>query len=658
MTADGRLLVLHGNSANNGNGGHLMYSYNEKACAVSGWSTPHVLSELHLDTEPALQKYPLSWNPLTAATGELYDSEYTVIGAYPWLDHEGRNVLYTAASHPKPVGGRREAVSLIGADTGYMAVHLDGSINESRDTVPKLFYSSPMWQFERERHPSLLMGNETNTRHYLPVTKTHDVLPLFGSNTEDYNEVDIGILKNPHYMLYLPMNELVTRAGEYDLTRTPDLSGHGHVGRLRGTALVTPTNNETHASLLQGIQGRGKALAFDGAGAVTIRLKQGVSFVDQYMEGLTVQFLLRPATSACGKKTERVVMRKYELLEILSVGDDSVEMRLKVGQTWITAYTISLTLDAWTHVAWSFDGVAGSLKSYRNGVHMGNTVSLAPGTVHITPGKVWIGAPSTSMSRWTCPKKNGAFIGFIDEVAIYAHTRSGRSICNELIGADCAMEAIQDSPTAGQYHLSHQEPGCKSSAELGSLPCIRAGHRVCAQHVADAYLAANQNNPDAVNQVVSDRPPVSMAAVPVSTTADHATLACTPTNHESLPIDFADLAAHDSSCTGERVADTIACLSAAHHFCSSIGWTTGTIFEVTSRPWITCFRADLVASVDHNSELYGCDQGMWTTTNCRISISKWCRTKGYDGGIAQGLQIDNQVRVHCFYAAAVLTLPF
>ena len=28
--------------------------------------------------------------------------------------------------------------------------------------------------------------------NYLPVTKTHDVLALFGSNTNDYNEVDVA----------------------------------------------------------------------------------------------------------------------------------------------------------------------------------------------------------------------------------------------------------------------------------------------------------------------------------------------------------------------------------------------------------------------------------------------------------------------------------
>lgn len=80
--------------------------------------------------------------------------------------------------------------------------------------------------FEKDRKVILDHPNASGIGNaYLPVTKNHDVLALFGSSSKDYSEVDLGDLTDPFNMLFLPMNELVFQNGLYDLTRTPDLSG-------------------------------------------------------------------------------------------------------------------------------------------------------------------------------------------------------------------------------------------------------------------------------------------------------------------------------------------------------------------------------------------------------------------------------------------------
>ncbi|WP_235216811.1 hypothetical protein [Archangium violaceum] len=155
MTSDGRLLLFQGGPLNNGAIDYLMYSYNPTPCAATGWSEPRPLSMMFNDTTPGIKRYPMAWQRMKAATGEAFGD--TVAGgnliraAYPWVDHEGRNVLYAAVGFTGAAGGRREAMSLIGADTGWIAHHIDGSLNTDRQDIAHLFYSGPMWNFEQER---------------------------------------------------------------------------------------------------------------------------------------------------------------------------------------------------------------------------------------------------------------------------------------------------------------------------------------------------------------------------------------------------------------------------------------------------------------------------------------------------------------------------
>lgn len=149
-----------------------MYTYNPMPCAATGWSHPRPLSMMYNDPNPDLKRYPLAWQPLKAATGELFGTTTggpLLRAAYPWVDHEGRNVLYTAVPFTGAAGGRREAVSLIGADTGWSTHHIDGSINTGRNDIAHLFYSGPMWNFEQERNPLPELPPGLEQREPLPA---------------------------------------------------------------------------------------------------------------------------------------------------------------------------------------------------------------------------------------------------------------------------------------------------------------------------------------------------------------------------------------------------------------------------------------------------------------------------------------------------------
>ncbi|MEZ4314128.1 MAG: hypothetical protein R3F14_39415, partial [Polyangiaceae bacterium] len=371
ITADGRLFIFQGAPANNGSIDYLMYSYNPNPCAASGWSVPRPLSTMYYDPEPGLDRYPLSEKPLFAATGEPFASNPGVStgqirGAYPWVDPEGRDVLYMAVKHTN--GGRREAATLIGADTGFTAYNIDGGINEVRQGKSRLFYSSPMWNLERERTPlQSWPKNSSNASRYLPATKNHDVIPFFGSNTKDYNEVDIGDLSDPFHLLFLPMNEMVTLAGAYDLTKTPDLSGGFRTATLLGTATLSADNVKTQpasGSLFEP-HGKGRSLLLPGGGAVKVTLSgASTKGIGASVKGFSLQLAIRPdaaINAGCSGNPWRYLVYKSDGtngLDLIYESDGSVQMSFFINGTRVRlGRSPKLPKDKWTHIAYSWDGL-------------------------------------------------------------------------------------------------------------------------------------------------------------------------------------------------------------------------------------------------------------------------------------------------------------
>ncbi|MBN9687524.1 LamG domain-containing protein [Corallococcus sp. NCSPR001] len=660
MTSDGRLLIWQGAPANTGGIDHMMYAYNPTPCAATGWSNPRPLSMMFNDPNAGVKRYPLAWKRLKAATGEDFGDTTSgpmVRGAYAWVDHEGRNLLYIAVTYTD--GARREAVSLVGADTNWTAYHIDGAINTDRMDIAHLFYSGPMWNFEQERLPSQSFPpGQSNAAHYLPVTKTHDVLALFGSNTADYNEVDLGELMDPFHLLFLPMNELVTRAGAYDLTRTPDLSGHFFTGTLVGTASISPGNALTRSSpdSLWQPHGKGKALVVPGGGALAVNLADPsgtVPGVGAFVRGLSVEFAVRPdADIQQGCTTGnpyRYLMHKPGGLDIIHEASNQVQFSLVInGQRVRLGGSPVLPVGQWSHLAYTWDGTTGVFKEYLNGVPTNRALPVAPGTARLGTGTLYIGA-GANLDTQRCPANGeGSFRGAIDEVRIFTHARSNRSVCMTAHGANCREEAIQHTPSAGQFVLSAQAPACNGASALNSAACLSAMHRACAQRGAGDALANSTNTWDTILQLVSNRPPISLAGVPVASTATDLTVACAPIQHESVAVTFEELTRIHAGCTDERGVTSTHCAAAAHRFCNSQGWTTGQVFEVTSRPWVGCFNSGLQTNVEKSALGPVSNLGDYTAPGSRLEVSQWCRTQGYGAGVVQEIPSATQAHVHCF----------
>ncbi|MCK8500414.1 LamG domain-containing protein [Myxococcus fulvus] len=668
MTSDGRLLIFQGGPLNDGGIDHLMYAYNPTPCAASGWSNPRPLSMMNTDTASGVLRYPLARQKLKAATGELFGETTSgplLRGAYPWVDHEGRNVTYTGVVYTD--GARREAVSLIGADTQWTAYHIDGAINTGRLDIAHLFYSGPMWNFEQERAPEQnFPPGANNDSRYLPVTKSHDVLALFGSNTSDYNEVDVGELVDPFHVLNLPMNELVTRAGAYDLTRTPDHSGYFYTGTLTGTASISAGNfvtQSTSGSLWEP-HGQGKALVVPGGGALTVNLTDPsgtVRGVGALVRGFTVQLAVRPdANIHAGCTTGnpyRYLFQKSGAIDLIYESDNTVQLSLVINGTRVRlGRSPPLPVGAWTHLGYSWDGVTGVFREYLNGVPTRRVLPVAPGSFRLGTGVLSIGAGNV-MNTQSCPVNGeGSFKGAIDEVRFFNHARSARSICMTSPGADCLDTAIQETPTEGQFGMSQQLHLCNSYAALGTRACSSAMHRVCAQRGAHDALANSTNVLETIQQLIGNRPPISLLGVLAGANATDVNVACGPIQHESVAVTFEELSRLHGLCTDERVAQTLDCGAATHRWCNKLGWTTGQIFEVTSRPWVGCFNSGLIQDVPKDQLGPVSNSGAFMTTDSKLEVSRWCQARGYGAGVVQELGLGYLAQVHCFQPA--VTVPW
>lgn len=678
MTSDGRLLIYQGGPKNDGAIDHIMYTYNANPCAATGWSTPRPISFMNSDTNPDLKaRYALARTPLRAATGESFATTGTsnlVHGAYPWVDHEGRNVLYMGVVYTD--GARREGATLLGADTNFASWLIDGALNGDRLDKAQLFYSGPMWNFEQERAPEQAYPAGTdNTAHYLPVTKSHDVLSLFGSNTADYNEVDVAELYNPFTVVYLPMNELVKLDGSYDLTRSPELSGRFYTTALKNGATIPASMSATLPANGDPRQphSKGKALQLNGLGqalTVTLPLASGVNGVTTAVPGFTVQLAIKPdanLNSGCTGNPYRYLLQKNtgglkpQGLDLIYEANNTVQMSFYIKGTRVRlGSSPPLTRGVWTNIAYTFDGATGTFQEYLNGVSTGRTLpTVAAGsTFALGNGTLYVGSGSALNSQ-SCPSSGeGSFVGYIDEVRLFSQTRSNRSVCLSVQGADCRDEAIQVDPSSVQFAVNQQWPTCDDSTDLNTLGCASAQHRLCAQRGAIDALDSTTNLANTVSQLISNRPPISLGGAPQAATSTTLTVACEPLENETLAVTYEELSRrYHAGCTSELVAMGTECSAAVHRFCNGLGWTTGMLVESTTRPWVSCFDSDWQGDVATSTLGTNCTSNV-TTGACRLEIGQYCKNKGFGGGVLQEMPSGSTAHIHCFVPSTVATWKF
>ena len=203
-TMDGMLIVCQGHPDNNGRIDNLVYSWNPVANATSNWRAPKSIANMYWDDRnqtvggmPFRTRFPIADRPLLDATGNDYNRNELVKGAYPWISHDGSELFFQSSR--EGVSARRTATTVVGRWTGWIFRHIDGPINPYRHVSSRLFISSP----------------GAFTTMWTPYTDVDDLkipysvrgpsYPIFGSNSHDYSEIGFDDYLDGNYVLYLGM---------------------------------------------------------------------------------------------------------------------------------------------------------------------------------------------------------------------------------------------------------------------------------------------------------------------------------------------------------------------------------------------------------------------------------------------------------------------
>lgn len=398
VTEDGKLLVWQGHPDNDGKIDVLMYATNQTACGLDGWDGPKNVGAMF--TDPAVNGvYPLGERALRAADGTVYGPNDMLRGGYPWLFPDGEAINFTSVplpcrdtEDPPGCGPRRGGFAVIGYPTNWSLAHIDGGVNPDTDQTVRLFFTSP--------------GPDTFPQ--IPVTPGLDVWPMFGSNTQNYVELVFDDGLDGNYAGVWHMNEMVTRDGELDRGRTPDVSGYFNTGEVVGA--VFPLRNNAPG---------GKALVFDGVGA-HVRVPHS-STLDP-VNAITIEMRLQlDADPNCDDANNyRYLIGKGNIgdgsYSIILEQDRHLQARVNVGgEQRALVSTMPLEVRQWSDIALRYDGATGEMSFTFDGAPAGE-VTYAPGTLTGSTADLTIGGPGGV--RDACPDGDGAFAGAIDEVRI------------------------------------------------------------------------------------------------------------------------------------------------------------------------------------------------------------------------------------------------
>ncbi len=402
VTRDGKLMVYQGHPDNDGEIDILMYSVNQSACGASGWSAPKSISSMHVD--PLVTGiYPLAERKLRAADGAQFEPGELFRGAYPWLMPEGDAIIFAATpmpciatENPPGCGPRRNALSVIGYPTNWGIAHIDGGANPDTNATVRLFFSSP----------------GATTFGQLPVTPGADVWPFFGSNTSNYVELVFDDGLDGGYAGFWHLNENVTKAGELDTGKTPDVSGYFNTAELQGGLGFSSAND--------GVVG--KSLLFDG---VDDRLVVSGSQSLNPANGISIDFWILPTVdpNCDGENNYRLLLAKGDLADgsysIVLEENLAFQARVNVDGAQQALASPAIPLGQWSKVTFEYDGPSGQAGFWINDV-VAAEATLATGTITPSTSFLSIGGPGPSDA---CPAGNGSFAGRLDEVSISRYSR-------------------------------------------------------------------------------------------------------------------------------------------------------------------------------------------------------------------------------------------
>lgn len=272
VTADGRLLVYHGDAGGNGlKNQKATYVYNPSPCSALGWEPPRSIAAMHFEEDDDFkERYPLAKYPIQdfnqfGNAVVLEGSEFW--GPYPWISKDGS---FMTCMHTRPFVENASGLMQVGAayrsslvafgditrgfvkridDTGCNPTRYGGRMDwplgpgdtpmaaetagGARDSQMKLAFSVGL-------APGLWRA--FGTRHTEVPASPHDlripVLPMWIPATRMYGEARFEEADG-HYRLYLACNEALSQDSAFSLarsldpTRTPDTSGRATRARCK-----------------------------------------------------------------------------------------------------------------------------------------------------------------------------------------------------------------------------------------------------------------------------------------------------------------------------------------------------------------------------------------------------------------------------------------
>lgn len=216
-TGDGRVLIFQ--ALDKG----VLYSVHKNssfdACDASGWGNFRPIAEIFND--PKMTQYPISkfifrdfLNEEIKASGDVYGASYLekikIIGTYPWIDREGRNILMTMVHSGDGNGFRYKdslgeafesnstntGVSILGAWTQGKMIYLDNRNNIA--DIARKFRRDGLVKLYRDKHVRILHGgvtqinsleNELNYFKHMHSKLPGDVVWLINTNNDQVDEI-------------------------------------------------------------------------------------------------------------------------------------------------------------------------------------------------------------------------------------------------------------------------------------------------------------------------------------------------------------------------------------------------------------------------------------------------------------------------------------
>ncbi|MGH1341761.1 MAG: cytochrome c peroxidase [Nannocystales bacterium] len=365
-----------------------------------GFGEPAPLSRLHEHAAdsvrglPLSTRYPLASEALRAADGTRIEAGQALVGQRPSLGQDGTSLFFESE------GGTR----VLSQRSGFAIRQLDGHINAGNDDAPAFHLSLGRSGSVYAPYPGA---------HRLPVREHRlPTVSLFGFTEHDgefqssYDEIDFVAFSDRDYVTYLPMTATALADGTLDEHQSGDLSGRFN------NAVLDPGASLGHAAVT-GAHGQAVFLP-TGAGLVVPASDSTVA----PQRGYNVSMFVRPMADDV-----RGPLLDWPGVVSITLEDDGVVIRGTAPESEPTnSVHPVLARDTWTHVAVSYDGNSGRLRTYINGERIAQDQFARRGFPTGDGGAITLGRATAS--------GDGAVLA-LDEVSISRELRFDEEVYAE-----------------------------------------------------------------------------------------------------------------------------------------------------------------------------------------------------------------------------------